>query len=229
GRAGDVLARSSGGAEEALAAELDAVTAAIRAVKPGAPAPAPVPRPVPSSPPSPPPPPPQPLAPRADQPVPETADLVGSWTAYQRLTRGGIGAASLDELLAGGQRAASPSAALPSAEPVVLDVRTLLYRGDRALARAEELRAAAKQAAGESRPHRGHGRACDAHVPDPHRPLAAHPPRCGRRCLPRAPPVARDRDRVHGEQSPPSARRRGRPGVRGVAAAPGALLDGPRI
>src|SRR6184192_1493848 len=147
-RAGDVLARSSGGDEEALAAELDAVTAAIRAVKPGAPAPAPVPRPVPSSPPSPPPP--QPLAPRADQPVPETADLVGSWTAYQRLTRGGIGAASLDELLAGGQRAASPSAALPSAEPVVLDVRTLLYRGDRALARAEELRAAAKQATGDS-------------------------------------------------------------------------------
>src|SRR5437764_452009 len=150
-RAGDVLARSSGGDEEALAAELDAVTAAIRAVKPGAPAPAPVPRPVPSSPPSPPPPPPQPLAPRAaDQPVPETADLVGSWTAYQRLTRGGIGAASLDELLAGGQRAASPSAALPSAEPVVLDVRNLLYRGDRALARAEELRAAAKQATGDS-------------------------------------------------------------------------------
>src|SRR5881394_4068403 len=149
-RAGDVLARSSGGDEEALAAELDAVTAAIRAVKPGAPAPAPVPRPVPSSPPSPPPPPPQPLAPRADQPVPETADLVGSWTAYQRLKRGGIGAASLDELLAGGQRAASPSAALPSAEPVVLDVRTLLYRGDRALARAEELRAAAKQATGDS-------------------------------------------------------------------------------
>src|SRR5205823_9786963 len=135
GRAGDVLARSSGGAEEALAAELEAVTAAIRAVKPGAPAPAPVPRPVPSSPPSPPPPPPQPLAPRADQPVPETADLVGSWTAYQRLTRGGIGAASLDELLAGGQRAASPSAALPSAEPVVLDVHPAVPRRPCARAR----------------------------------------------------------------------------------------------
>src|SRR5438105_3923688 len=146
-RAGDVLVRSSGGDEEALAAELDAVTAAIRAVKPGAPAPTPVPRPVPPSPPSPPP---QPPAPRADQPVPETADLVGSWTAYQRLTRGGIGAASLDELLAGGQRAASPSAALPLAEPAVLDVRTLLYRGDRALARAQELRAVAKQATGDS-------------------------------------------------------------------------------
>src|SRR5436309_426509 len=43
-RAGDVLARSSGGDEEALAAELDAITTAIRAVKPGAPAP--LPRPV---------------------------------------------------------------------------------------------------------------------------------------------------------------------------------------
>src|SRR5881392_4441846 len=130
-RAGDVLARSGSGDEEALAAELDAVTAAIRALQPGAPvlrATHP-PAPVASAPP------PRP-APRADEPVPESADLVGSWTAYQRLTRGGIGAASLDELLAGGQRAASPSAALPSAEPVVLDVRTLLYRGDRALARA---------------------------------------------------------------------------------------------
>src|SRR5437879_466332 len=85
-RAGDVLARSSGGDEEALAAELDAVTAAIRAVKPGAPPPAPVSRPIP--PPAPAPPPPQPPAPRAEASVPETADLVGSWTAYQRLTGG---------------------------------------------------------------------------------------------------------------------------------------------
>jgi len=146
-RAGEVLARSSGGDEEALAAELDAVTAAIRAVKPGAPAPALVTRPVPPSPRSPPPPLPRPAAPRADQPVPETADLVGSWTAYQRLTSGGIGAASLDELLAGGQRTAAPP---PHAEPAVVDVRNLLYRGDRALARAQELRAAAKQATGDS-------------------------------------------------------------------------------
>src|SRR6266516_4715747 len=66
-RAGDVLARSGGGDEEALAAELDVITAAIRAVKPGAPTP--LPRPVPSSPP---PAPPRPPAPRADEPVPET-------------------------------------------------------------------------------------------------------------------------------------------------------------
>src|SRR6184192_881162 len=81
-RAGDVLARSGGGDEEALAAELDAITTAIRAVKPGAPAP--LPRPV-ASPHAPPPPsPPQTPAPRAEEPVPETADLVGSWTSYQR-------------------------------------------------------------------------------------------------------------------------------------------------
>ena len=144
-RAGDVLARSAGGDEEALAAELDAVTAAIRAVQPDAPPPAP--RPMPPSPP-----PPRP-APPADAPVPETADLVGSWTAYQRLAGGGIGAASLDELLAGGPRAAAPvppSPPSPLAEPAVVDVGSLLYRGDRALARAQELRAAAKQASGES-------------------------------------------------------------------------------
>src|SRR3989440_8838592 len=72
-RAGELLARSSGGDEEALAAELDAVTAALRAVKPGAPAPAPaqvqVSRPIPpprAQPPAAPAP-----APRADQPIPE--------------------------------------------------------------------------------------------------------------------------------------------------------------
>jgi len=149
-RAGDVLARSGGGDEEALAAELDAVTAALRAVQPGAAAP--VARPTPPPPPpvaSAPPPPPR-TAPRADEPVPETADLAASWTAYQRLTGGGMGVASLDELLAGGERPAAPAPASPVAEPAVVDVRSLLYRGDRALARAQELRAAAKQAAGDS-------------------------------------------------------------------------------
>jgi len=144
-RAGDVLARSAGGDEEALAAELDAVTAAIRAVQPGAPPPAPRPMPPSAPPPRP--------APPADAPVPETADLVGSWTAYQRLAGGGIGAASLDELLAGGPRAAAPAPPAPPsplAEPAVVDVGSLLYRGDRALARAQELRAAAKQASGDS-------------------------------------------------------------------------------
>src|SRR5213078_4696473 len=150
-RAGDVLARSGSGDEEALAAELDAVTAAIRALQPGAPvlrATHP-PAPVASAPP------PRP-APRADEPVPESADLVGSWTAYQRLSGEGIAPASLDELLAGPRPATPPHPAppprpaAPAGEPAVVDVRTLLYRGDRALARAQELRAAAKQATGDS-------------------------------------------------------------------------------
>src|SRR6266513_1215098 len=149
-RAGDVLARSGGGDEEALAAELDAITAAIRAVKPGAPAP--LPRPVASSlpPAPPPPPPPPPPGPPGERPVPETADLVGSWTSYQRLSGGGIGPASLEELLAGPRATVPPASPSTEPEPAVVDVRSLLYRGDRALARAQELRAAARQATGDS-------------------------------------------------------------------------------
>src|SRR5204862_910442 len=62
-RAGDLLARSGTGDEEALATELDALTAALRAIQPGAAparapaAPAPAPRPAPASRPTPPPPP----------------------------------------------------------------------------------------------------------------------------------------------------------------------------
>src|SRR5256886_11230146 len=151
-RAGDVLARSGGGDEEALAAELDAITAAIRAVKPGAPAP--LPRPVASSPPPAPPPrpPPQPPAPRAEEPVPETADLGGSWTSYQRLSGGGIGPASLEELLAGPRATVPPASPSTEPEPAAVDVRSLLYRGDRALARAQELPAAPRPATGDSLP-----------------------------------------------------------------------------
>src|SRR6266513_2553977 len=63
-RAGDLLARSGTGDEEALATELDALTAALRAIQPGAApapapprepaAPAPAPRPTPPSRPTPP-------------------------------------------------------------------------------------------------------------------------------------------------------------------------------
>jgi len=163
-RAGDVLARSGTGDEEALATELDALTAALRTIQPGA-APAPARRPAPA---------PKPAAPaaaapvvpasappqRADQAIPETPDLVGSWAAYQRLAVGGIGTASLAELIAGaaavervpapapGSRLPAP--APPSAESSAVDVRTLLYRGERALRRAEELRATAKQVSGDA-------------------------------------------------------------------------------
>src|SRR5207245_2302893 len=92
-RAGDLLVRSGTGDEEALATELDALTAALRAIQPGA-APAPAP----------------PRAPAAPAPGPPLA-------------------------------AAAATAAV--------DVRALLYRGDRALQRAQELRAAAKRASGD--------------------------------------------------------------------------------
>jgi len=169
-RAGDLLVRSGTGDEEALATELDALTAALRAIQPGAApapapprapaAPAPAPRPTPASRPTPPraaapvvpgvksaP------APRAEPAMPETPDLVGSWAAYQRLLEGGIGSASLAELIAGVRSApAAPAPGSPlaaAAAPAAVDVRALLYRGDRALQRANELRAAAKRASGD--------------------------------------------------------------------------------
>src|SRR5256884_3178852 len=160
-RAGDLLARSGTGDEEALATELDAVTAAIQTIQPGAaPRPAPGPaRPAPAATMARPPaaapagpvpraasaPAPAPAPPRqAEQAIPETPDLVGSWAAYQRLSARGIGAASLAELLGGTAAPVTPT------EPAAVDVRALLYRGDRALLRAQELRAAAKQASGDT-------------------------------------------------------------------------------
>src|SRR6266704_3557638 len=171
-RAGDLLARSGTGDEEALATELDALTAALRAIQPGA---APAPAPAPPRAPAPPAPPPRPApasrptpppaaapvvpgvkaapAPRAEPALPETPDLVGSWAAYQRLLERGIGSASLAELIAGVQSApAAPAPGSPlaaAAAPAAVDVRALLYRGDRALQRAKELRAAAKRASGD--------------------------------------------------------------------------------
>src|SRR3989442_1114896 len=169
-RAGDLLVRSGTGDEEALATELDALTAALRAIQPGAApapaparapaAPAPAPRPTPASRPTPPPaaapvvpgvkaaP-----APRAEPAMPETPDLVRSCAADQRLLEGGVGSASLAEPIAGVRSApAAPAPGSPlaaAAAPAAVDVRALLYRGDRALQRANELRAAAKRASGD--------------------------------------------------------------------------------
>src|SRR5437773_4304479 len=165
-RAGDLLARSGTGDEEVLATELDALTAALRTIQPGA-APAPArpaaaPRPAPTPAPprvatpvvpvvtaAPAPAPPHPAA----QAIPETPDLVGSWAAYQRLVERGIGAASLAELITGAERAPvapTPGSPLPAPASSAVDVRVLLYRGERALGRAQELRAAAKQASGDT-------------------------------------------------------------------------------
>src|SRR5438132_1281263 len=77
----------------------------------------------------------------AREAVPETPDLVGSWAVYQRLTRAGVGPASLEEIVA---RTAPRAPSLDTGRPVdssIVDIRTLLYRGERALQRAQELRA----------------------------------------------------------------------------------------
>jgi hypothetical protein len=56
----------------------------------------------------------------------------------------GIGPASLEELIAG----TSPANGGP-ADPAVVDINQLLYRGARARQRAQELRDAAKRASGD--------------------------------------------------------------------------------
>jgi len=156
-RAGEILSRSGSGDEAALAAELAAVTAAVRTLvsggaAPAAPAPpivpieslAPAPAPAPAARPSAP----RMSAPRpaADDPVPESADLVGSWVTYQRLAAPGFGAASLEALLQG--PSVTPGHRPPRGDQVV-DISILLYRGARARQRAQELREAAERVSGD--------------------------------------------------------------------------------
>ena len=163
-RAGDLLAGAGDTEEETLASELDALATTIRSIRPGVATTAP---PAPPAPPRAAPPataapraaaPPPTRATPADAALPESADLVGSWAAYQRLAQDGIQPASLEELIAGAGRVptrepsrdtARPPASAPRELPIV-DVRMLLYRGDRALKRAQELRAVAKQASGDT-------------------------------------------------------------------------------
>jgi len=133
-RAGEILSASSTGDETASAAALAAVTAALRAL--GTPAAAAEPPVVPID----------TLAPRAprDAPDPQSGDLAGSWTAYQQMVAAGVGPASLEALIAG----TSPANGGP-ADPAVVDINQLLYRGARARQRAQELRDAAKRASGD--------------------------------------------------------------------------------
>jgi len=144
-RAGEILTRSGAGDEAALAAELAAVTAAVRALGAPAPvvpieslAPAPVSAPRISAPVA---------APPSDEAVPEAGDLTGSWATYQRLAAPGFGAASLDALLQG--PSADTGRPVSTREPGVVDIRTLLYKGARARQRAQELREAAKRINGD--------------------------------------------------------------------------------
>ena len=59
------------------------------------------------------------------------------------MVQAGVGPASLEELVA--LKGGLPKDSLP-----VVDVRTLLYRGQQALKRAQELRAAAQHASSDS-------------------------------------------------------------------------------
>jgi len=133
-RVGDLLAQSGSGDETALVGTLDGLTAGVRALLvPAATA----------------------AAPAREETVPESPDLVGSWVSYQRLTGAGIGPASLNTLLGAPSRDTTrPAPVAPAAaaapEPAVVDVRSLLYRGDGALARAQELRAKARQLSGDA-------------------------------------------------------------------------------
>ena len=152
-RAGDILSRSSGADETALATELEAVTRAVATLT-GAAGVVPIESLAPT---------PAPRAAAGDEPIPETPDLVGSWVTYTRLVAGGIGPASLANFLAAaGQVPAAPPSAdtarPPGAtaprrgvapEPDVVDILTLLYRGQRAQQRAQELRQEARTASGE--------------------------------------------------------------------------------
>src|SRR5213080_2681330 len=143
-RVGDLLARASAGDEDALAAELGPPIERIKSL--GRPGLAPV-VPIETLAPAPPPPPArpatQPARPAARPAAAETPDLVGSWAAYERMVQAGVGPASLEELVA--LKGGLPKDSLP-----VVDVRTLLYRGQQALKRAQELWAAAQHASNDS-------------------------------------------------------------------------------
>ncbi|HWC74306.1 MAG TPA: hypothetical protein VG454_10260 [Gemmatimonadales bacterium] len=136
-KAGELLSTAGSGDETATAAALAHVTLAIQRL--GA---APLqPR--------------EPLQPQdlrkpppAPAPSESSTDIAGSWTVYQRMVAAGVGPASLEDLLRGGA-AAGPPAAPRGNGGEAKDIRALLYKGDRARQRAQELREAAKRASGD--------------------------------------------------------------------------------
>ena len=156
-KAGELLTASGTADETATAAAIAAVTLAVRRLGAAEVAP-PVLRPTSTK-----------SAPTAMSPAPadlpigaeSATDIAGTWTRYQELVAAGVGPASLEELLAGGAgreapgrgRSVSPDSEVSRAkanggEPV--DIRSLLYKGSRARARAQELREAAKRANGDA-------------------------------------------------------------------------------
>jgi len=91
----------------------------------------------------------------------ETPDIVGSWITYDRMVSEGVGPASLEVLLGLAPapltvEETEPAPPIPAAPVVetlpVVDVRTLLYQGERALARVRELRTVARRAPPEDLP-----------------------------------------------------------------------------
>jgi chemotaxis protein histidine kinase CheA len=161
-RAADLLVRSSTEDEAALASRLREVTGALRSVgQPVSPARGAQEQTR------------RPPAVIEEEELEETPDIAGSWVAYERMRSSGAGPAALDELLTAPSPSPSPShpahpprpslaqprrapapARAPTpprlvSEPVIVDIGTLLYRGESALRRAQQLREEARGATGE--------------------------------------------------------------------------------
>jgi len=168
-KAGEILSASGTGDETATAA-LAAVTLAVRRLGGAEPAPAPPPMAAAPSRAAAPRPPTTPAdrarasgpsrAPALSPQEPPigaevAADIAGTWMVYQRMVAAGVGPASLEELILGGSGGAGGSAAraAPAAAKAngeVVDIGTLLYKGDRARQRVQELREAAKRSSGDA-------------------------------------------------------------------------------
>jgi chemotaxis protein histidine kinase CheA len=125
-KAGEVLSASASGDESATAAALAAVTLAIRRLGKATPAPS------------------------EPQPPAAPDNLGASWSVYERMVAAGVGAPSLEELL-NPRRVPAETAPAPRGNGggEAVDIRTLLYKGDRARQRALELREAAKRVSGD--------------------------------------------------------------------------------
>ena len=164
-KAGEILSASGTGDETATAAALAAITLAVRRLGSGEVA---LPQPPPTST-KPPPTSSKPPSTSSKPPAPAASaesakDIAGTWTLYEQLVAAGVGPASLEELIAGtsgtpehgpGARRGPQGAADPGAAPrgnggEPVDIRTLLYKGASARARAQELREAAKRASGDA-------------------------------------------------------------------------------
>jgi len=70
-------------------------------------------------------------------------NIEASWAVYQRMVGAGVGPASLEELLSGAPKAPGGNGA------DAVDIRTLLYKGQRARQRAQELRELARRSSGD--------------------------------------------------------------------------------